>query len=90
MKDIKEKPTKSVPRSNAAGKIPKAALKKAWTEAKEKNCDRIVAAAAPPVPSLRMPIKRKSRAMFVVMAAARKDRATLVLPIDRRIPDKRL
>ena len=37
MKDIKEKPTKSVPRSNAAGKIPKAALKKAWTEAKEKN-----------------------------------------------------
>ena len=56
----------------------------------EKNCDRIVAAAAPPVPSLRMPIKRKSRAMFIVMAAARKDRATLVLPIDRRIPDKRL
>ena len=51
---------------------------------------RIVAAAAPPVPSLRMPIKRKSRAMFTVMAAARKDRATLVLPIDRRIPDKRL
>ena len=37
MKDIKEKPTKSVPRSNAAGKIPKAALKKAWTEAKEKS-----------------------------------------------------
>ena len=28
MKNIKEKPTKSVPRSNAAGKIPKAALKK--------------------------------------------------------------
>ena len=27
MKDIKEKPTKSVPRSNAAGKIPKAAHK---------------------------------------------------------------
>ena len=49
-----------------------------------------MAAAAPPVPSLRMPIKRKSRAMFTVMAAARKDRATLVLPIDRRIPDKRL
>ena len=37
MKDIKEKPTKSVPRSNAAGKIPKAALKKAWTETKEKS-----------------------------------------------------
>ena len=37
MKDIKEKPTKSVPRRNAAGKIPKAALKKAWTEAKEKS-----------------------------------------------------
>ena len=37
MKDIKEKPTKSVPRSNAAGKIPKAALKKAWTEGKEKS-----------------------------------------------------
>ena len=37
MKEIKEKPTKRVPRSNAAGKIPKAALKKAWTEAKEKS-----------------------------------------------------
>ena len=37
MKDIKEKPTKSVPRSNATGKIPKAALKKAWTEAKGKS-----------------------------------------------------
>ena len=37
MKDIKEKPTKSVPRSNATGEIPKAALKKAWTEAKEKS-----------------------------------------------------
>ena len=37
MKEIKEKPTKRVPRSNAAGKIPKAALKKAWTEAKEKK-----------------------------------------------------
>ena len=37
MKDIKEKPTKRVPRSNAAGKILKAALKKAWTEAKEKS-----------------------------------------------------
>ena len=37
MKEIKEKPTKRVPRSNAAGKIPKAALKKAWTEGKEKS-----------------------------------------------------
>ena len=37
MKDIKEKPTERVPRSNAAGKIPKAALKKAWAEAKEKS-----------------------------------------------------
>lgn len=37
MKEIKEKPAESVPRSNAAGKIPKAALKKAWTEAKEKS-----------------------------------------------------
>ena len=37
MKEIKEKTTKRVPRSNAAGKIPKAALKKAWTEAKEKS-----------------------------------------------------
>ena len=37
MKDIKEKPTKSVPRSNATGEIPKAALKKAWTEGKEKS-----------------------------------------------------
>ena len=37
MKDIKEKPTERVPRSNAAGKIPKAALKNAWTEAKEKS-----------------------------------------------------
>ena len=37
MKDIKEKPTERVPRSNAAGKIPKASLKNAWTEAKEKS-----------------------------------------------------
>ena len=37
MKDIKEKSTERVPRSNAAGKIPKAALKNAWTEAKEKS-----------------------------------------------------
>ena len=37
MKDIKEKPARRVPKSNAAGKIPKAALKKAWTEAKEKR-----------------------------------------------------
>ena len=37
MKDIKEKPTERVPRSNTRGNIPKAALKKAWTEAKEKS-----------------------------------------------------
>ena len=37
MKEIKEKQTKRMPRSNAAGKIPKAALRKAWTEAKEKS-----------------------------------------------------
>ena len=37
MKDIKEKPSAHMPRSNAAGKIPKAALKKAWTEGKEKS-----------------------------------------------------
>ena len=37
MKDIKEKPAEQVPKSNTAGKIPKAALKKAWTEAKEKS-----------------------------------------------------
>ena len=37
MKDIKEKPTAHMPRSNATGEIPKAALKNAWTEAKEKS-----------------------------------------------------
>ena len=37
MKDIKEKPAVHMPRSNATGEIPKAALKKAWTEAKEKS-----------------------------------------------------
>ena len=37
MKDIKEKPTERVPRSNTRGNIPKAALKKAWAEAKEKS-----------------------------------------------------
>ena len=37
MKDIKEKPTGRVLKSNVTGKIPKAALKKAWTEAKGKN-----------------------------------------------------
>lgn len=37
MKEIKEKPAERAPKSNAAGKIPKAALKKAWTEAKEKS-----------------------------------------------------
>ena len=39
MKDIKEKPTAHMPRSNATGEIPKAALKKAWAEAKEKKAE---------------------------------------------------
>ena len=37
MKDIKEKPTERIPKNNVAGKIYKVALKKAWTEAKEKK-----------------------------------------------------
>ena len=37
MKDIKEKPSGRMPKSNVTGKIPKAALRKAWTEAKEKS-----------------------------------------------------
>ena len=37
MKNIKEKPTAHMPRSNATVEIPKAALKKAWTEAKGKS-----------------------------------------------------
>ena len=37
MKEIKEKPAERAPKSNTAGKIPKAALKKVWTEAKEKS-----------------------------------------------------
>ena len=37
MKDIKEKSAERAPKSNSTGKIPKAALKKAWTEAKEKS-----------------------------------------------------
>ena len=37
MKDIKEKPAERIPKNNTAGKIPKAALKKAWTEAKKKS-----------------------------------------------------
>ena len=37
MKDIKEKSAEREPKSNSTGKIPKAALKKAWTEAKEKS-----------------------------------------------------
>ena len=41
MKEIKEKPTKRVPRSNVTGEIPKAALKKAWTEAKEKSRNKL-------------------------------------------------
>ena len=41
MKEIKEKPTKRIPKNNAAGEIPKAALKKAWTEAKEKSRNKL-------------------------------------------------
>lgn len=44
MKEIKEKPTERAPKSDSAGKIPKAALKKAWTETKEKveqNCGKV-------------------------------------------------
>ena len=37
MKEIKEKPTERAPKSDSAGKIPKAALKKALTETKEKS-----------------------------------------------------
>ena len=37
MKEIKEKPTGRAPKSDSAGKIPKATLKKAWTETKEKS-----------------------------------------------------
>ena len=37
MKDIKEKPAVRIPKNNAAVKIYKVALKKAWTEAKEKS-----------------------------------------------------
>lgn len=37
MKEIKEKPSGCVLKEKAAGNIPKAALKKAWTEAKEKR-----------------------------------------------------
>ena len=41
MKDIKERPAERMPRSNTAGKIPKATLKKAWTEAKEKSRNKL-------------------------------------------------
>ena len=37
MKDIKEKPAERIPKNNAARKIYKVALKKTWTEAKEKS-----------------------------------------------------
>ena len=37
MKDIKEKPAVRIPKNNTAVKIYKVALKKAWTEAKEKG-----------------------------------------------------
>ena len=41
MKEIKEKQTKRIPKNNTAGNIPKAALKKAWTEAKEKSRNKL-------------------------------------------------
>ena len=41
MKETKEKQTKRIPKNNTAGKIPKAALKKAWTEAKEKSRNKL-------------------------------------------------
>lgn len=41
MKDIKEKSAERAPKSNATGEIPKAALKKAWTEAKEKSRNKL-------------------------------------------------
>ena len=41
MKRIKEKPKERAPKSNVAGKIPKAALKKAWTEVKEKSRNKL-------------------------------------------------
>ena len=37
MKVIKEKPAKRMPKSNTERKIPKAAMKKTWTEVKEKS-----------------------------------------------------
>ena len=37
MKVIKKKPAKRMPKSNTEGKIPKAAMKKTWTEVKEKS-----------------------------------------------------
>ena len=37
MKGIKEKHAERRQKSNAAGKIPKAALKKVWTESMEKS-----------------------------------------------------
>ena len=41
MKDIKEKPAERIPKNNVAGKIYKVALKKAWTEAKEKSRNKL-------------------------------------------------
>ena len=41
MKGIKEKHAERLQKSNAAGKIPKAALKKAWTESKEKSRNKL-------------------------------------------------
>ncbi len=47
MKDIKEKPTERIPKSNVTRKIPKAALKKAWTEAKEKSRNKLRESTSP-------------------------------------------
>ena len=41
MKVIKEKPAKRMPKSNTEGKIPKAAMKKIWTEVKEKSRNKL-------------------------------------------------
>ena len=46
MKDIKEKPTERWQKGNVVGKIPKAALKKAWTEAREKSRSKLRESAA--------------------------------------------
>ena len=47
------------------------------------NCERTVAAAAPPTPSLKPRIKRKSRPMFNTTEQARKSNGTVELPMAR-------